>query len=237
LSTHLYVYAEGNPVALWDPTGLMAYSGTQRGSPCSASTVQGLSCLVGQFDLMTSDERRQWLSKFQDKYAGTWFNAILGVLQGTADMGAIRPRKNWFSLVDAYILEAIQDGERLHRGWRAITPRDPGNTGWQQFFEAWNQTQINDSRKRFLWGSGEQPATDFGVRQANAAGRSPTVQDVALKSTTDLWRFAIKYGDIVSNVMGNVCSFPASLNVPCWAINGLYSLLRIPSLTQGRSRP
>jgi RHS repeat-associated protein len=181
---HLFAYGLGDPVDRWDRNGT-----------CSTTYVQQLDCTVSDFDGMTCSSRRTWMSNWQDRYARTWFNALIGVLEGACDQGAIRPRTNWFSRVDAYILAAIQDGQRLYQGKAALVPGNPGNIYWKGFYYAANRpTQYSTSDMKWYWGQAEQKATDFGVK---VVVRTPTLREWGVKGTTDIWRMTVAFGDRV----------------------------------------
>jgi hypothetical protein len=138
---------------------------------------------------------------FQNLYAPRWFNGVVGVLDGASKTGAIRPRINWFSRVDAYILAAIQDGQRLTLRKPALVPGNPANAIWRDFFKA--RRTATDSTLRWFWGRAEQAATDYGVRHTY---RWPTFRELEVKSSTDVWRAGVAYGDIARNLLYEACS-------------------------------
>ena len=107
-----YAYVDDNPTTLTDPTGQSTkkkHSSTTRKAATAAKAktkaaktkaVAGLpgcavqlTCSLAQFDAMTTAQRKLWLRWLDDTYG-----------------------KNWFSRVDAAILQGIQDGLALKLG-------------------------------------------------------------------------------------------------------------------------
>jgi RHS repeat-associated protein len=189
-SRHLLAYGAGDPVNYWDPDGRMPARVAQ---PCS---VAALTCSVAQFDRMTAGQRWTWMRSFQTQWRTKgWFNAIEGVLNfARIHKDAIVPGKSWSSLVDAYILAAIQDGKRLEVGKSILVAVLKSSSSiWKSFFVALRRdtsVQVLNS----AWGRAEQRATDIAVAKTKAAGRRPKIAEIAMKVITDNWR-----GSLIEN--------------------------------------
>ena len=224
-SRNLYAYAVGDPVGHWDPFGLDDWW-----RECDAS-VQDLRCSVTDFDQMSAYRRLAWLRSFETRYKINWFKAIEGVLLGSADTGAIRAGSNWFSLVDAYILAAVQDGMRMREGKSALVSGDPASALWRSFFTYWFR-RVDDSNNpgvaatlRYLWGRAEQTATDYGTILAIARGRWPTLQAWMTKGVTDIWRWTITNGDRIASLLdGPWCYLVGTcwVTAPYWFARDLF---------------
>ncbi len=79
------------------------------------------------------------------------------------DFGLITD-SSWFSIVDAGILEGIQNGlAALALGADGLL--NPGSGLWYDFFDA-RRDGADDATSRTLWGRAEQASTDFGIDQA-----------------------------------------------------------------------
>jgi RHS repeat-associated protein len=149
-------------------------------SPAAAAsggtcTVQQLNCTYQDFENMNVDQRIQWIDSFQARYGRQgnfqdWFNAIRAVLRVAKENDLIQDA-NWFSQVDASILQAIQDGYALHTG-QITRSTNPAAAQWQGFFSA-RAANANDDTSKRLWGSAEQTATNWGIALAAASG-APT---------------------------------------------------------------
>jgi hypothetical protein len=76
-----------------------------------------------------------------------------------------------------------------------------------------------------LWGRAEQAATDYGV--SRSWDRNATLREWAVKSTTDIWRFAVANGDGTSNAL----DYLGCRNIGvCAPINEPYRIARDPIL-------
>ncbi len=153
---------------------------------------------------MTVQQRIDWLKGLERMYGGKyhfkgWFDAHKAVLDIAKQRGLIKPGKNWFSLVDAAILQGIQDGLRLHINPRS-TSRNPAAREWKSFFDALNSGSVpSDTTLRHLWGVAEQDATNYGVRLADAEvtlhlreAPGPGIR-AAFIGLGDVYRFGVKH--------------------------------------------
>lgn len=147
-------------------------------------------------------------------------------------MGIISPGRNWFSKVDAYILAAIQDGQRYHQ--RKI-PLVWNNAGlyWAVFFRTLRDTPREEAALRYWWGRAEQSATDYGARHTY---RWATLREWEVKSTTDVWRAAVAYGDIIRSTLRESCRSSIAYCFASSTYSGAYDLVRSPVLNP-RTQP
>lgn len=216
-SRHLYAYAAGNAVNRWDPFGT-----------CSPYRPWELDCTVNDFDRWTAYQRRVWMRYFQSAYAPTWFNGVVGVLDGAGDVGAIRPATNWFSRVDAFILAAIQDGQRRFQGKPYMTMM-PAGSYWYTFFSYLQLRRlgvtVSDGTLKYWWGKAEQAATDYGQWHAY---RPVTLRQWEVKSTTDVWRFAVRWGDAVQEALHVGCADAWWMCPVTWTYDWAWNQLESP---------
>jgi hypothetical protein len=118
---------------------------------------------------MSVDNRKrmiEWIHS-HDRDPEAFFNAILALLDFAGDEDLIEPGRigegNWFSSIDAVILEGIHDGFAFSRGRTGAMYTDlrGGAEAWQRFFEARQTDPGNTDLARSLWGRAEQKTTNF----------------------------------------------------------------------------
>jgi RHS repeat-associated protein len=163
-----------------------AASGSSTGGGAAANDIVNrcittLNCTVQDFDSMTVAQRQQWAKQFQDTYGARgnfkgWFTNIDSVLQFAKEHSLIEPGKNWFSDVDAGILQGIQDGYAESIRTRTSS-ENPGAAKWAAFFEYRLQPGARDDVSRHLWGPAEQASTDYGQQVAARNDRQAPLKE------------------------------------------------------------
>jgi len=153
---------------------------------------------VYDFDSWDVRTRLNWIEWFQNVYGPGnrflgWFNAIDAVLtiasQRNLIVASVGSKKgNWFSLGDAYILAAIQNGFVLFQQGKTAAGQTPASK-WAAFFGAVSQplpgpnyhySRVPNAQadaavayQMSLWGQAEQAATDQGAAAATSARGVP----------------------------------------------------------------
>lgn len=145
---------------------------------------------------MSAMRRLIWLRSFQFKYrTGGWFNAIEEVLRFADNERLFARNRTWFSLVDAHILAAVQDGKRRQKEYRPLVAANPGSSRWERFFRTLDSRSERPSQLRALWGTAEQSATDYGV--ARSSGRHSSFAERTIKNITDIWRSQVRNANFI----------------------------------------
>lgn len=121
--------------------------------------------------------------------AKNWFNNIVGIIEGFVEYELANPG-SWLSIVDAAILQGIQDGYAQSAGLVADPGANPGGTLWRRFFDALGR-QADDAELIALWGSAEMAATNYGVNVAAGRGLAPNKYEWLFLQTGNLYRRAI----------------------------------------------
>jgi hypothetical protein len=137
---------------------------------------------------------------------GGWFNSIEEVLRFAISRHLFKGGDTWFSLVDAHILAAIQDGLRLYRGSGALDRGNSGSSKWQAFFHAkFAANRVSDAELKALWGPAEQASTDYGATVTDPL-RSALLGEKALKSVTDIWRWGVGHAPGFESTRDHYCA-------------------------------
>jgi hypothetical protein len=168
---------------------------------------------------MTIEDRQRWVSDFTSTYSpqffiNDWFNNIRGVL-GFAKEKQLVENSAWFSMVDAGILQGIQEG--MARATHVSSGKcslgesacNPGGARWEAFFMRAQAighpatTRAEGLALRELWGPAEQQSTDYGRFLAEVgSGLRPTTQERTL---------LIDVGDMYRHVVANPGDAPDAL--------------------------
>jgi hypothetical protein len=167
-------------------------------------TVEYLGCVVHDFDIMSAEQRLAWLRNFQRRWVPDgWFNAIEEVMKFASDKGVFNKSHSWFSLVDAHILSAVQDGVRRERRLRPLVASNPGSREWGAFFRVYlDEHNPTGNQLRRLWGPAEQDSTDYGVSVAR--GRRATAEELTIKHITDVWRHEVGHPEDLESLRGPI---------------------------------
>ncbi|XSG73981.1 WXG100 family type VII secretion target [Herpetosiphon llansteffanensis] len=139
---------------------------------------------LAEFEMLTAEERIRWVEALEAQ-AGTpnWFHNIQDIIaffDESHDMRNMQPG-SWSSVADAGVLEAIQNGYRLHITKGAVPAGfndcDGAAVAWQQFFTGHAAGQP-DAKLLPLWAMAEQRGVNYGSRVANGwAGVPPAGTD------------------------------------------------------------
>ncbi len=119
---------------------------------------------LNEFDALPIARRLHWIRQFMKQVpsANRWFNNIAGIIEGFVQYGLAEP-SSWLSIVDAVILQGIQDGYARSAGLVAAPSVNPGARFWRQFFDALG-SHTHDLERINLWGCAETAATNTIVR-------------------------------------------------------------------------
>lgn len=204
-----YHYADNDPLGMVDPLGLRPTDAQLRAGAC---TVVALDCAFDDFEGMTVLERRQWLSNFESEFGDdynftSWFNAIDGILHFADDLDLISDQ-SWFSIVDAGILEGIQNGLAIVRN-RATGLLNPGSQLWARFFDG-RLSGADDATSRTLWGRAEQSATNFGLLQTDLRDIDAPLGGETFASVGNIYRGLLTLSDPVQDAASKAAE------VSCW---------------------
>ncbi|MFD3162390.1 WXG100 family type VII secretion target [Herpetosiphon sp. NSE202] len=139
---------------------------------------------LAEFEMLTAEERIRWVEALEAQ-AGTpnWFHNIQDIIaffDESHDMRNMRPG-SWSSVADAGVLEAIQNGYRLHITKGAVPAGfnncDGAAVAWQNFFDG-HAAGKPDAKLLPLWAMAEQRGVNYGSRVANGwAGVPPAGTD------------------------------------------------------------
>ena len=121
--------------------------------------------------------------------ANRWFNNIAGIIEGFVQYGLAEPG-SWLSIVDAAILQGVQDGYARSAGLVAAPSVNPGAHFWRQFFDALG-SPTHDLERINLWGCAETAATNFGVEMATVRGLSPNKYEWVFWQTGNIYRWLL----------------------------------------------
>jgi hypothetical protein len=126
-----YAYVNNSPVRYTDPSGH---------SYCESKYALAEDCTFvnapktfDDFDKMTWSERKDWLRNFvQEHNLGDWFNDIEGAIDYMAADNYFNRDGSTAEVMDAGVLQAINDGWLIHTGQ---DPIGGGGQGWADFFD------------------------------------------------------------------------------------------------------
>lgn len=121
--------------------------------------------------------------------AANWFNNIVGIIEGFVEYGLADPG-SWLSVVDAGILQGIQDGYTLSAGTATYSTNNPGSLLWKDFFDILESTEHDDIERINRWGAAEQAATDYGIGVATSRNLLPNGYEWAFLLTGNIYRGA-----------------------------------------------
>lgn len=153
-------------------------------------------CSLDDFDALPIERRLHWIQQFmkQVPHANHWFNNIAGIIEGFVKY-KLAEHGSWLSIVDAAILQGIQDGYARSAGLVAGYSVNPGARFWCQFFDALGKP-THDLERINLWGCAETAATNFGVEMAALRGLSPNKYEWVFWQTGNIYRWAIASFDV-----------------------------------------
>lgn len=121
--------------------------------------------------------------------AKNWFNNIVGIIEGFVEYG-LAGSGTWLSVVDAGILQGIQDGYTLSEGTATYSTNNPGSLLWKDFFDILNDRKYDNPERIRRWGLAEQASTNFGVEEAAQRGLSANGYEQIFLQTGNVYRGA-----------------------------------------------
>lgn len=157
---------------------------------------------------MSLADRTAWIQALMGEPGlADWFNNILGVMHGYADLGmGSSPGwgNSWLGLVNAGILHSIHDGYLLSKQGRAsFAGAAGGASNWARFFSARAQG-VSAPDLISLWGMAEQAGTEYGIWMAGSRGVYPNLQERGFLALGDRYRSGMLDDDAaqVGNILG-----------------------------------
>ncbi len=204
-SYNRYSYGYNNPVKYTDPSG-HCNGDPSNNNPFdkSGETIAYLDCTLENFDAMSIADRLLWIQYFMDQFhIGLWFNNIEGIIQGFVENG-LAGSGSWLSVVDAAILQGIQDGfvasdmEEAKDVVDDATSENPGAALWKLFFDE----LAKDPAKRDydalveMWGAAEAASTQHGEVIAGDLGLTSDPYETFFLKTGNAYRWAAFHGGL-----------------------------------------
>jgi RHS repeat-associated protein len=171
-------------------------------TPLCAAT---LDCTINSIDSWTASQRTAFVEIVEAVYGQTYqftgyFNNIKGILDFAQEYGLVQA-DGWFSMVDAYILHAIQQGLAIQEG-QLVSRSGTAAWAWAEFFSEAQDGATHD-RLRELWGRAEQAATNLGVSRADGMGRqAASAERSVLIGFGNLYRMAVANPDETRQLIG-----------------------------------
>jgi len=156
-----FAYARGNPLKYTDPSGHCAFATNENGE----EYISKWDCTIDDFAALDWDQRSRWMTLFMQETGVDWYQNILGILDFFSSDIDFQALDGWASYADAGVLQAINDGWRIHSGKGAsIGPAcaECASTQWSIFFTNLEKS-LPDSNVRSQWGIAEQAGVDYGI--------------------------------------------------------------------------
>ena len=203
-SYNRYSYGFNNPVKYIDPSG-HCNGDPSNNNPFdeSGETIAHLDCTLENFDSMSIADRLLWIQYFMDQFhIGPWFKNIEGIIQGFVENG-LAESGSWLSIVDAAILQGIQDGfvvsdmEGAQGAVGNATSENPGKATWKIFFDELAKGPAGDDDALIeMWGTAEAASTQHGEVIAGDLGLTPDPYETFFLKTGDAYRWAAFNGGL-----------------------------------------
>jgi hypothetical protein len=158
-----------------------------------ADCAAALDCSIADIDLMTMDERLEFVRGMQSGHGAalghpdSWRN-IEGVITFFRDhqLGA---SGTWVSYVDAGIVEGIERGLALARGQDGGDFGNPGSAKWARFITGDWATRAEHDK---AWSEAEQASTEHGVVVAESHGQFATDVEERFYQFSETYRWALR---------------------------------------------
>jgi RHS repeat-associated protein len=185
-SYNRYSYVGNRPLNFSDPTGHCEFGLDENGE----QIITRFDCSLDEFDALPAEQRLLWMQIFMRQIPGTtnWFNNIAGILEGFVQFG-LAESGSWLSIVDAGILQGIQDGYTLKEGTATYSSANPGSLLWKDFFSALGD-EAPDNELVNLWGAAEQESTNYGMSVATDRNILPNMYEWGFLLTGNIYRGA-----------------------------------------------
>lgn len=201
-SFNRYSYVLNSPTNYTDPSGFCA-GDPSNNNPFNefGDAIAHFDCTLENFDALPIADRLLWIQLFmQQTDTFPWFNNIAGIIQGFVENG-LADSGSWLSVVDAAILQGIQDGfansiPGVQNGIVGIASTNPGKTNWSAFFDEEIRPDANENRLIELWGVAEAASTKYGEAIAADAGIAPNSFEAAFLITGNAYRWAASHGGL-----------------------------------------
>jgi len=204
-SYNRYSYSYNNPVKYTDPSG-HCNGDPSNNNPFdeSGETIAYLDCTLENFDSMSIADRLLWIQYFMDlPEVGLWFKNIEGIIQGFVENG-LAESGSWLSIVDAAILQGIQDGYAIsimgtERGVVGNTASvNPGRASWKAFFNELADYSPGQNANSLIdkWGTAEEDSTKHGEEIAASLGLASDPYETVFLRTGNFYRWAAHNGGL-----------------------------------------
>jgi RHS repeat-associated protein len=220
-SFNRYSYVENRPLNFSDPTGHCGGDPNNNDPFDESGNIIYFDCTLENFDTMPIADRLRWIQLFMQQ-TGTdtagWFNNIEGIIQAFVNHG-LAESGSWLSIVDAAILQGIQDGyagsgEAMEKGIIGNASSNSGRTHWTTFFDKF-YSGAGRSELEALWGTAEMEATKYGERVAELRDEVPPPNgyESFFLTTGNAYRWATSHGGLGNYFMGATLAFPPAMVV------------------------
>lgn len=196
-SLNRYSYVLNNPLKYVDPSGHCPFGSNGTGSYGSDND-NLINCALDDFAGASWQQRKDWMSAFQNMTGVNWFDNVLGILR-YFENDRIFSNSQWAKLSDAGVLIAIQDGWRI---WSDKSPLSDysivrGNNpaiAWRKFFELFAVRGSSSAEVYSAWGDAEQKGVDYGITIAASFKHEVSLQADYFIWWGNVYRHIVKEG-------------------------------------------
>lgn len=170
-------------------------SGPLTGKSCAET----LACTIDDFNSLSIDERRAFVTEFQRLYGelfhskGKW-NNIDGVLQFFDEDHLGKPG-TWESWVDSTILHGFERGAAMALGRSGGDQGNPGADRWFLYFRTMRRgdSDISKADQDRLWSEGEQASTEHGYGVAAEHGVPHRPPELSFAAGGEVYRWILRH--------------------------------------------
>ena len=136
-----FLYTRGNPLKYKDPSGHCGIGSNDDGD----AIITKFDCTVEDFQNLSWEERLTWVRLIVDQEKlDEWLDDITAAIKHLSSDPDFQKMSGWAAQMDAGILQAINDGVRLHRGQEPVggditvkgeTVHTHGGEYWRKFLD------------------------------------------------------------------------------------------------------